>query len=423
MQFVTPRGFRDVLFESARERELVAAAMSEVFSAWGYDPVETPVAEEYRTLETGVGSMLDRTAFRLIDLDGALLALRPEMTVPIARVVASRLSDTPGPHRVRYAADVFREHASLRGQARQFTQVGVELVGTGGPAADSEVVMVLVGALEAAGLPRFTVSIGTAELFRAVLERAGGPATWRDEAIAAAQSRNLVELDQVASREGLGPETAAALREVPRLRGGADALERAMAHATACGVPECLCDLRQTWRTLESLEMTGRVSLDFGIMRSFGYYTGMQLEAYAPGLGLPLAGGGRYDRLLAAFGAPAPAAGFALGLERVMIALAEQGVSPRTEPLDAVLGGLEPAAVLAEAAGLRSAGWRVRVAPGRTGVTLLREADAAGAAEALVVADGALWRVDRAGQQATRLGEPVPAPPRLTWAARGGEVR
>jgi ATP phosphoribosyltransferase regulatory subunit len=101
--------------------------MSDVFAAWGYGLVETPVVEDLSALEAAAGS-LEGTAFRLIDLDGRLLALRPDMTVPIARLVASRLSASEGPHRFRYAAEVFREHESLRGQSRQFTQVGVELV-------------------------------------------------------------------------------------------------------------------------------------------------------------------------------------------------------------------------------------------------------------------------------------------------------
>lgn len=423
MQPVTPRGFRDVLFDEARERECVTAAINAVFGAWGYEPVETPAVEEYRTLEAGSGGALDRTAFRLFDLDGTLLALRPEMTVPIARVVATRLTDTPGPHRIRYAADVFREHASLRGQARQFTQVGIEFVGARGPAADAEVVLLLIEALRAAGLRSFLVGIGTAEVLRALVERAGGPAEWQEAAIAAAQARNLVELDRLADRDDLDPALATALREVPRTRGGAEALERCDELASACGCPGAVCDLREVWRTLESLGVSDEVQVDFGIMRSFGYYTGMQLEAYAPGLGLPLAGGGRYALPLAAFDRPAPAAGFALGLERVMIALAEQGATPRIEPLDAVVGGADPVAVFAAAARLRAVGWRVRVAPGRTGAALVREADAAGALEAVVAEGAAVALADRSGQPARPLGDPLPEPPRATWAAPGGGPR
>ncbi|MBN2247782.1 MAG: ATP phosphoribosyltransferase regulatory subunit [Coriobacteriia bacterium] len=420
---VTPRGFRDVLFEEARERETVVGALSAVFSAWGYDPVETPVVEESSTLQTGIPGEIERSAFRLFDLDGSLLALRPELTVPIARLTASRLAGTPGPHRVRYATEVFREHASLRGQARQFTQVGVEFIGARGPAADTEVVLLLIAALEAAGLRSYVIGLGTAEVLRALLEKAGGPEEWREAMIAAAQSRNLVEIERLAAREDLDPELTRAFIELPRIKGGREAFEGCQALATACACDEVACSLRETWRVLDELGYGDRIQVDFGIMRSLDYYTGLQVEAYAPGLGLPLAGGGRYDRLLSAFGHPAPAAGFAIGLERLMIALAEQSASPRLEPLDAVLGGRTPAEVFRAAIALRDAGWRVRLATGRVGTALVREADDFGALEALVVEGEAIVRVDRTGEPARSLGDPLPEPPRRTWAAKGGDVR
>lgn len=418
---VTPRGFRDVLFEEAREREAVVDSLSTVFSAWGYDPVETPVVEEASTLQTGIPGEIERSAFRLFDLDGSLLALRPELTVPIARLTASRLAGTPGPHRVRYATEVFREQASLRGQARQFTQVGVEFIGARGPAADTEVVLLLIAALEAAGLPSFVIGLGTAEVLRALLEKAGGSAEWREAMIAAAQGRNLVEIERLAAREDLDAELSRAFIELPRIRGGREAFESCKALALACGCDEVACSLAETWRTLDSLGYGDRIQVDFGIMRSLDYYTGMQIEAYAPGLGLPLAGGGRYDRLLSAFGHPAPAAGFAIGLERLMIALAEQSATPRPRPLDAVLGGRMSAEVFRAAIALRDAGWRIRLATGRTGTALVREADDFGALEALVVEDGAIARVDRNGEPAMLLGDPVPEPPTHTWGAKGGD--
>lgn len=422
MQPALPRGFRDVLFEEAREREAVIAQVTGLFASWGYDPVETPVVEEYRTLEAGVGPQLERTAFRLFDLDGSLLALRPEMTVPIARVAASRLADAPGPHRIRYASQVFREHASLRGQARQFTQVGVELIGERGAAADVEITLLLLGALREAGLASFVVALGTAEVLRGLLDRAEGPAEWREAVIEAAQARNLVELDRLADREDLSVVLASALREVPRTTGGREALDRCRALIDPCGCGGALDAIEETWAVLEELGETDHLQLDFGLMRSLSYYTGLQVEAYAPGLGLPLAGGGRYDGVLSAYGRPAPAAGFALGLERLMIALAEQDRSPALEQLDAVLGGERAAEVFRAAALLREAGWRVRVAPGADGLALVRDADARGAAEALAAEGDRIVRLDRAGESATALEMPLPAPPRQTWA-RGGEER
>lgn len=420
---VTPRGFRDVLFEEAREREAVVGLVSTVFSAWGYDPVETPVVEEASTLQSGIPGEIERSVFRLFDLDGSLLALRPELTVPIARLAASRLAGAPGPHRVRYATEVFREQASLRGQARQFTQVGVEFIGAHGPAADSEVVLLLIAALEAAGLRSFVIGLGTAEVLRAMLEKAGGPVDWRQDMVSAAQSRNLVEIERLARREDLDPVLSRAFIELPRIRGGREALERCRELALTCECGEVVCSLSETWNVLDVLGYGDRIQVDFGIMRSLDYYTGLQIEAYAPGLGLPLAGGGRYDRLLTAFGSPAPAAGFAIGLERLMIALAEQSATPRLQPLDAVLGGTTSVEVFRAAAALRDAGWRVRLATGRTGAALVREAGEFGALEVLVVEDDVIVRVDGDSERAMPLGDPIPEPPRRSQVVQGGDDR
>ena len=415
MRPVTARGFRDVLPAEAAERESVSQAMADTFASWGYGLVETPVAEDLAALEAAAGP-LEGTAFRLIDLDGRLLALRPDMTVPIARLVASRLAGVPGPHRFRYAAEVFREHESLRGQARQFSQVGVELVGQRGAAADAEIVALLVVALQAAGVPEFTVAIGTVAVLHAIVAAAKAPATWGEAVLVAAHDRNLVGIDALAAQASV-PAVALALSRVPRIRGGAEAIEECRTATTGLGCDGVLDELAQTWALLEAAGVEEHVVVDFSVMRSFDYYTGLVAEAYAAGVGLPLGGGGRYDGVLVAYDAPAPAAGFALGLERVMIALMEQGARVPVRSLDAVLGG-DAAAALGVAGELRAAGWRVALSQ-REGAALVDEAERLGAAEALLARAGArAVRLDRAGEPALPLEDPVPYPPTSTWAER-----
>lgn len=387
MRPVTPRGFRDVLFAEAAEREAVTRAMSAVFESWGYGPVETPLVEEYATLEAAVGRSLEADAFRLFDMDGALLALRPEMTVPIARLTASRLGGEPGPHRFRYVASVFRENSSMRGQARQFTQAGIELVGAPGPAADAEVVALLVATLEAAGLTEFTVSVGSVAFVRALIGAADMAEAWNAAVLRAAHGRDFVAIDVLSRESGVPAAVGDALRALLRLRGGADVLAAAGEHARACGCEDSLGELLRTYDVLSACGLAHRVTVDFSMMRSFDYYTGLVVEVFSPGLGLALGGGGRYDRVLAEFDAPAPAAGFALGIERIMIALANQGATPKVPSLDAVVGGPCPADVFAVAAQLRRAGWRAQVAHGCTGAALVSEAARAGA-HAAVEADG-----------------------------------
>lgn len=418
MRPVTPRGFRDVLPQEAAERESLTRAMSDVMASWGYGLVETPVVEQYPTLEAGAGGAIAGEVFRLFDADGGLLALRPEMTVPIGRLVATRFAGEQGPFRLRYAADVFREQASMRGQSRQFTQVGLEFVGAGGAAADAEVVAVLVESLRATGLASFVVGVGTVAVLRAILASAEMPAEWSQAVLAAAHDRNLVGIDELAGEAGVPAQVTRALREVPRIRGDRGAIARCRTAAAECGTEAALDELDAMWALLESAGVADAVSVDFGIMRSFDYYTGMVLEVYAPGLGLTLGGGGRYDGVLAEFGAPAAAAGFAVGLERLHIALAEQRVDVPVPALDAIIGG-EPAQAFAAAARLRAVGWRVRLSQ-REGLELVREAERAGASEALLAEESRITRLDRSGERSLALEDPLPEPPSATWAREDG---
>jgi ATP phosphoribosyltransferase len=409
MRPVTPRGFRDVLFEEAAERAAISRAMSDAFLGFGFRFVETPALEEYRTLDAAAGASLEGTAFRMVDLDGSLLALRPEMTLPIARLAASRLASEPRPQRLCYAAEVFREQASLRGEARQFTQLGVELLGVNGASSDAEVVAVLVEALRAAGLPDFTVGVGTVAVLRALIHAAGGDVSWGGRVLAAAHARNLVELDRLSCESGIDERVGAALRRVVRIGGGREAIGECREVAGGVGCGGALDELEAMWELLEAAGAADAVRVDFGILRSFDYYTGFIVEAYAPGLGLPLGGGGRYDDVLAAFGAPMPAAGFALSLERVMIALAEQSVRVPLRGLDALVGGAA-ADVARASAMLRGAGWRVRAAVAKDAAGLAAEAVAAGAA-CWFVAGEATATLVRGGTLALA---PLPEPPSLT---------
>ncbi len=415
MRPVTPRGFRDVLYDEAAERGAVTAAVSDAFARFGYRSVETPAVEEYATLETAAGATLQGTAFRMVDLDGSLLALRPEMTLPIARLAASRLSADTGPQRICYTADVYREQASLRGEARQFTQLGVELLGVNGPASDAEVVCVLVDALTAAGLPDFTVGIGTVAVLKALIDAAGAGRSWAESLLAAAHSRNLVAFDALTGEAGVAPAAGDALRAVVRIAGGREAIAACRAAVGAVGCAASLDALEATWDLLEAAGAAARVRVDFGILRSFDYYTGMIVEAYAPGLGLPLGGGGRYDDVLAAFGAPMPAAGFALSLERVMIALAGQGISVPVRGLDVVVGGA-PLDVVRLAARLRAQGWRVRMTSSAEAAAVECEAREAGSAMWALAGEGAAHRTSDGGSE--DISVPT-APPTLAMAPTG----
>ncbi len=330
----TPRGFRDVLPEEALWREQIVRAVGGCFAAAGYAPVETPVLEERDLLRDTDGSGED--TFRLFDADGRCLMLRPDVTLPVARLVATRLRGERGPFRLRYNAPVFRESDPLRGEARQFTQLGVELIDDAGIDADAEVLLLMARSLEAAGVARYAIALGTVRPLDALLAASGMDEAWCRRARSLCHRCDLVGLDALLAEadEGLADPVRRALRELPRIHGDRGAVDAARGLLAACGCTgDCgLDELDALLARAEGAGISGRVSVDFSVMGSFGYYTGMVIEAYAPGLGQRIGQGGRYDRVFERYGRPRPAAGFALSLDALQAAL-ERPAGPSPRPL------------------------------------------------------------------------------------------
>lgn len=334
MNYVTPAGFRDVLTDEALRREAIALDVQQRFSARGYRPIETPTLEVMDVMRAG--GRLPGSPFKFFDSQGDLLAMRPDVTLQVARMVATRLADQPGPFRFRYMQRVFREaEAEMTAAARELTQIGVECIGEAGPAADAEVVGLLAEALDVAGASRVTLALATVGVLRALLEASGAPAWWRELVLEAYHASNFVELDRLTAPEGVcrsatavaggdnerasvPPVFASAIRALPRIRGGREAIDEVRALVEPLGCLDGLADFARTFDLLVEAGLADSLLVDFSIMSSFDYYTGIVFEAYAPGVGTPLGSGGRYDNMLGAYGAPRPAAGFAFFLEQAM---------------------------------------------------------------------------------------------------------
>ncbi|MDR7556197.1 MAG: ATP phosphoribosyltransferase regulatory subunit [Armatimonadota bacterium] len=307
-----PVGMRDVPADEMVRRRWLEARWRALFARWGYVEVETPLLEFLETFLQGAGPGVGDRLLKLVDTGGEVLALRPEMTVPLARYAATRLLPAGDrPWRLAYVAAVFRGQERGSGRERQFTQAGVEVIGDGSLAADAEVIALAAEALRIAGVEQATVSVGHAGFLRGVL--ATLPAAAADAARDLLYRRAFAELDRVVPA---GPAREA-LRAVPGLR-GAGALERAAALATTAESREALAVLGAVLEALAPYALDVRLEVDLGLIRDFDYYTGVVFEAHGPRAGRPLLGGGRYDALLARFGQPAPATGFALGVERVL---------------------------------------------------------------------------------------------------------
>lgn len=320
-----PEGVRDLPPGEAADRAAAVAAVREVFRRWGYREVATPTLEYLETILQGAGPGVADRLVKIVDRGGELLALRPEMTVPIARLAATRLlRQAAPPLRLAYVAPVFRGQEGSGLRLREFTQAGVELLGDAGVDADAEVVALAAAALGRAGVRDAVMHLGDLGFLADALSAL--PEGEQEEIRLRLYRREFAGAGEEISDAG----TRAFLRALPDLQ-GPGALDRAGRFVRSSQGEASLGRLQAI---LDRLGAYGAAAaVDLSIIRDFSYYTGTVFEAFGAGTGYPLLGGGRYDTLLARFGADCPATGFALGIERVI----EAGEAGEAEVLDAVI--------------------------------------------------------------------------------------
>ena len=322
-----PYGTRDFLPIEAAEKRAIETTLASLFADWGYDEVVTPTIEYLDNLTLGSNHTLEPHLFKLFDKNNRTLALRHEMTTPIARLVSSRLQDYPLPLKLSYISSVFRYEQTQTGRQCEFYQAGVELMGSTSAFADAEVIALAIQGLLHAGLSEFQICLGQVEFVNGIMEQYQLSDSVKDQLKTAMEQRNLVEFNQIIEDQELPEMARAVLRKLPLLNGSADMLQKAYELALNEQSRRALDNLSEIYRLLQAYGVEQYVRFDLGIIRDFSYYTGMVFEAYTPGLGFPLCGGGRYDHLLSDFGSTCPATGFALGIERILLALERQGLA------------------------------------------------------------------------------------------------
>jgi ATP phosphoribosyltransferase regulatory subunit len=309
-----PSGTRDVLPDEMRELRAITERIRTVFEERGYGEVYTP-ALEYESELNRADLDSARPAYRLFDEHGEVLVLRSDMTVPIARVVATRYPTAEPPLRLSYIAHAYRGVRPQRGQPREFLQAGIELVGARAPEGTAEALGVMCATLDAVGLREYRVGLGDASLYPALLDSHEVVGAARERILHELATRDFVGLERELAEAGVSEAAGALLLRVPQMRGGPDVLD-----ADDGPVAEALAGMRAVKDRLDP-SASQRVIFDLGLARGLGYYTGAVFEVYDPALGVPIGGGGRYDELLGRFGRDLPAVGFALHIERLHIAL------------------------------------------------------------------------------------------------------
>ncbi|WP_123042804.1 ATP phosphoribosyltransferase regulatory subunit [Cohnella candidum] len=322
--FEKPIGVKDYLPHAVSKLRHIERSVLECMHRWGYDQIMTPTMEYYDTV--GVASATsDQKLFKLLNQRGTTIVLRSDMTAPIARVVGSLLKEQPFPLRLSYHGNVFRAFEEDAGREAEFFQTGVELVGDPSPEADAEIIALAIASLQAAGVRSFKIAFGHVGFLNGLFQETLPGREAEQEALKAC----LLQRDHVGYRHilrslDMDESQRAELEGILRLRGGQEVCEQAMQLSGSDGARAAIRHLCEIWDVLEAYGVQEHVLIDLTMIGDFSYYTGMTFEGYASNLGFPVCSGGRYDNLLAQFGRPAAATGFALKTTRILEVVEEE---------------------------------------------------------------------------------------------------
>lgn len=357
-----PKGVKAFLPSAAAAKRVIEERLLEVFFRWGYQEIVTPTLEYWDSLTLGMGPSFQGKAYTLIDRDtGHLMALRPDITPQIARIAATSLRDIPKPLRLCYASNVFRYIEPQLGCPRELFQAGVELIGLTSPEADAEMIAVAVESLREIGLPNFRITVSQIDFFRGLLEEMGLQGEEQEQVKEAIQKKDRSGLEEILERVGLTGAQREAMLRFPFLFGREEVLDEAKRLSNNPVSLGALENLSQVYAMLKVYKVEDFVIIDLAELRGLDYYTGIVFEGFTRELGYRICGGGRYDHLLEKYGASFPATGFALDIERAMLALGRQGPCRGERSVDFLIIDfqLDKSQALTLAKSLRGKGYRV----------------------------------------------------------------
>lgn len=319
---ITPQGSRDYLFEECDDRRTVEHKLSVLFKENNYRKVITPAIEYFDVFKSDNVGIESEMMFKMSDSKGRTTVLRPDNTMPIARMVATRLHNEELPVRLYYSQPVFVRAKDLAGRPSEIAQSGVELIGDGSFDADIEIVKMAVESLKRSNLNSFKLELGNAAFFNVVLGKMDIPQSVRADVVNYIESKNYAALGDLLDKIGDTAETRV-IRKLPRLFGDASVIDEAKKLYSDSAFQQALLYLQTVYNKLCDEGLKDYIILDLGLVNRSNYYTGIIFHGYAEGSGISVLSGGRYDNLLGEFGMPAPAIGFAVEVSALCEAMRE----------------------------------------------------------------------------------------------------
>ena len=320
-KYMIPEGMRDLILGECLTKKKLQKDIEEVLDKWGYTEIITPTIEYYQTINSGFQNLKEEEVYKFFDAKGRILVLRPDMTVPIARVVATKFKEIDRPIRFRYCADVFRLHKSFGGRKNEYTDCGIELIGLNSEESDLEILTTALETLEVLGDTKFKLEIGNIDFFNSAIKDLNLDDEKKEKLASLIDKKSLKALEDYLEDLNISAEYKKFLNELPLLFGGIEVIEKAKKYAFNDELKNSLGYLEGICLNLKELGYDDIITFDLAMVPRLNYYTGIIFRGFVDGVGATVLSGGRYDKLISTFGSDYPAVGFSINLDTLLSVL------------------------------------------------------------------------------------------------------
>lgn len=333
----TPEGVQDILFDECFAKREMENKIRKTFRSYGFYEIETPTIEFFDVFSSEIESFPQEAMVKFFDKKGRILVLRPDITVPVARITATKNRDIQLPIKYFYLGNVFRFNEVGGGRQNEFTQVGVELLGDFSSESDAEVIAVAINTLKAVGLENFQIDIGQVEFYNGLAEEAGFSEEDADKISKLIDKKDFVGVEEIVKSYDIPEELKELILKLPGLFGSLELIEKLKKVTKNKRSIAALENIEEVINILTDYGFSKYLSVDLGMLKGPNYDTGIIFRGFTYGVGFPILSGGRYDSLTSNFGKDCPATGFSLGINMLVAALGKTELSVEKPSVDSLI--------------------------------------------------------------------------------------
>ena len=323
-----PEGTRDILFDKCSLKKEIENSIRNTYINSGFHQVETPTIEFYDVFDFKDNGIPQESMYKFFDAKGRILVLRPDYTIPVARVVASKVDQLP--MKFFYSGEVFKPSDSFSGKDSEITQAGVEIIGEGSIRSEIELILRAIEALENCGLDNFKIELGESNFYRKIIESIDIDDMEKEKLTRLVRNKNIGLINEFLKKEGatLTKESKDLIRMLPELFGEIDILDK-VSNYIPNSLQKDIDKLRAIYDGLKMLGYEKYISIDLGMVSNLNYYTGITIKGYVDNFGEEILSGGRYDKVFCEFGEKTPAAGLAFNINNILEVLFNKSIATK----------------------------------------------------------------------------------------------